>query len=166
MKITDIADNTVDKDGEIKRRILINCPQTDGNTKAEIRINRFIQKIAEEYKKDASAASLYTYNRLKYKVCSSAPLSLFFEDERMGAEGLFSYRPFSVTFSDDGYAVPLLLDKTKRRGVKKFFAVYGIRLSRRDMKYSYYLNNDGETVIYAKKPENRRAKRSVIEYRI
>ena len=52
MKITDIADNTIDKDGEIKRRVLINYPQTDGETKAEIRINSFIQKIADEYKKD------------------------------------------------------------------------------------------------------------------
>ncbi len=166
MKITDIADNTIDKDGEIKRRVLINYPQTDGETKAEIRINSFIQKIADEYKKDASGTSLYTYNRLRYRICRLEPLSLFFEDERMGAEGLFSYRPFSVTFSADGYAIPLSLDKTKRRGAKKFFAELGLHIRYRDLRYSYYVTESNQTVIYAAPPPSRRAKRSVIEYRI
>ena len=164
MKITDTADNTFDKDGEIKRRILINYPQTDGETKAELRINGFIQKIVDEYKKDASDTSLHTYNRLKYRICRLEPLSVFFEDERMGADGLFSYTPLSVTFSEHGYAVPLLLDKTKRRGAKTFFAKRGLHIRYRDMKYSYYVTESDQTVIYAAPPPSRRTKREVIEY--
>lgn len=166
MKITDITDNTIDKGEKITRRILINYPHADGETKAEDRINRFISKIVAAYKKDASKASPYTYNRLKYRVCSSEPLSLLFESEHMGADGLFSYKPFSVTFSEHGYAVPLLLEKKQIRKAKRFFAGYGIRLRRRDMKYSYYVDNSKDTVIYAKKSDGRRAKREVVEYRL
>ena len=166
MQITDIADNTTDKDGKIKRRTLINYPRVNGGGKAENRINGFIEKIIESYKKDAAKTSLYTYNRLKYRICCKKPLSVFFESERMGAEGIFSYAPFSATFSDDGYAVPLLLDKINIRGAKRFFAGYGIRLSRRDLKYSYYIDENGQTVIYAKYPSSRRARRGVTEYRI
>ena len=165
MQITDIADNTIDKDGIVKRRTFINYPRVSSGGKAENRINGFIIKIVTEYKKDAAKTPLYTYNRLKYKICCEKPLSVFFESERMGADGLFSYAPFSVTFSKHGYAVPLLLDKITARGAKRFFAGYGIRLSHRDIKYSYYKDGKGQTVIYAKIPSSRRAKRGVIEYR-
>ena len=166
MKITDTADNTIDKDKGTNRRILINYPQTEGLTAAEKRINVFILKIVSDYKKQALNAPLYTYNRLKYKVCRNEPLSLFFESESMGADGLFSYIPFSVTFSSDGCALPLAADKKTLHGAKKFFAGYGVKLSRRDMKYSYYINDNSQTVIYAKTPSARRAKRSIAEYRI
>ena len=99
MQITDIADNTIDKDGIVKRRTFINYPRVSGGGKAENRINGFIIKIVTEYKKDAAKTPLYTYNRLKYKICCEKPLSVFFESERMGADGLFSYAPFSFTFS-------------------------------------------------------------------
>ena len=138
MDITDTADNITNTDSEIKRRVLINYPQITGDGKAEKRMNAFIAKVVEEYKKNAAKASLYTYHRLKYRICSTSPLSLLFECEHRGKDGLFSYSLFSVTFSDDGYAVPLLLDKTTVRDAKKFFSGYDIKLSRRDMKYSYY----------------------------
>ena len=163
MEIVDITDNKTDKDGDIRRRILISYPQLTGDGKTEKRINGFIINIVKEYKKNAAKASLYTYHKLKYRVCSRDPLSLFFESESRG-DGRFSYDPFSVTFSADGYAVPLLLDKAKIRKTKRYFSDNGIRLSRRNIKYSYYLNNGKDTVIYAKKPDNHRAKRSVIEY--
>ncbi len=165
MEITDIADNKTDTDGDIKRRTFINYPQVKCCGKAEKRINAFIIKIVDAYKKDASAASSYSYHRLKYRVCRHKPLSLFFESESRGKDGLFSYAPFSVTFSEHGYAVPLSLDKKQKRKVKRYFSDNGIRISYRDMKYSYYIDNNGDTVIYAKKSDKRRAKRSVVEYR-
>lgn len=166
MDITDIEDNTADKKGEIKYRTFINYPRISNGGKAEKRINGFIKRIMENYKKDTAKASLYTYNRLKYKICCPDPLSLLFESEHRGKDGLFSYSLFSVTFSDDGYAMPLSLDRSTAHSAKKFFKSYGVRMSVRNMKYSYYLTENNQAVIYAKTPSDRRAKRSVAEYRI
>ncbi|MBQ7700016.1 MAG: hypothetical protein IJT49_06725 [Clostridia bacterium] len=165
MEITDIADNKTDKDGGIKRRTLINYPYIKCGGKAEKRINAFILKIVDAYKISTAKASLYTYNRLKYKIQSRSPLSLYFESESRG-DGRFSYAPFSVTFSSDGYAVPLDTDKATAEKAKKHFSEHGIRLTRKDMKYSYYINENSQTVVYAKQKSNRRGKKDVIEYRI
>lgn len=165
MRLTDITDNTVEKDGDIKRRVLISYPLTPGVTKPEKRINAFITRIVNEYKKDAKKSSLYTYNRLGYRICRADPPSLFFESERTGRDGLFLYTPFSVTFSADGRALPLCPDKAVVCRAKKYFAQRGLRVRRRDMKYSYYMTDDEKTVIYVKAKEERRAKKSLTEYR-
>lgn len=165
MMITDITDNKTDIKGDIKYRTLINYPHIECGGKAEARINRFISDIVKNYKANTKKAPAFTYNRLKYRVCCKDPLSLFFESESRG-EGLFSYTPFSVTFSDTGYAVPLCIGKPDLRLAKRFFNGSGVRVSIKNMKYSYYTGNNGDTVIYAKNSDKGRAKRSVAEYRV
>ena len=135
------------KDG-VRIRAVMNYPLTAGKTKAEKRINAFIGRVADEYKKSADGRSGYFYSKLTYRICDTDPLSVLFFSEKRG-EGVYAFTPFSVTFDRCGHAVPFLPDKALKKKIKQFFASHGIKISSRQIRYSYY-SEEGKCAVYAR----------------
>ena len=145
------------------KRYRLRYPFIDGKDARAKRMNAFIGMIASACKKDAAAKG-FSYSGLRYKITCCEPLSLFFEYEKRGADGAFSYRPFSVTFSDRGYSVFLKLKRADVVKIKRYFRSAGVRFFKKDAGRSYYVTDGGRITVYAPNKEKRRAKRGVIGY--
>ncbi|MBO4423064.1 MAG: hypothetical protein J5879_06470 [Clostridia bacterium] len=145
------------------KRYRLSYPFVDGKDARAKRINAFIGMIVSACRKDAAAKG-FSYSDLRYKITCCEPLSLFFEYEKRGADGAFSYRPFSVTFSGRGYAVFLTLKKADAAKIKRYFRSAGVRFRKKNAGRSYYVADDGRITFFALKNEKRRAKRGVIGY--
>ena len=156
--IKEVSDKTING---VRRRVIINYPRLSGG-KACGRINRFIGDIIIQIKKDAEKAS-FAYVRLTYKIKSEYPYSFLFETEKYGAGGVYSYIPFSVSFDEDGYALICRADKKTVKEMRRKFKERGIKISSRELKYSFYIN-DGKTVFYGAPRPDGRAKKVITAF--
>ena len=147
MITNDTETNDEYKDG-VRYRVTVSKPVIGGGSAAEKRINGFITKMTEKYKKDAENASGYNYCRLKYTVKCEKPLSILFESEKRG-KGVFSYAPFAVTFDEKGGLTPFRAGKALKKEIKRFFSENGVRVKNKDITYSYYIDGD-DVVVFAK----------------
>ncbi len=160
MEITEKKKITDKKDGGVRKRVILYYPEAVDGGKAGRRINRFISDIISTLKKDAERAS-FVYVRCGYEKHNESPLSFLFELELYGKDGVYRHAPFSVTFGEDGRALPLCKSKKEIKEIKRRFKERGINISSRALKYSYYIK-DGKTVCYAAPENDRRAKNQLI----
>lgn len=151
MSYKDVFINEKNEDALPVQRLRLRYPEICGDDKCAERINKTIEKIISEYKAAALRDKVYTYHDLKYRVKSTEPFSVLFENTKKGPDSAFSYRVFSITFDKNGRAAPLDLEKTNKKAAKKYFRSYGIKLYRKALRFSYYIEN-GKFVIYAIKP--------------
>jgi len=162
MTITEKREFDDKKDGGIRKRVILYYPFIEDGGKAGGRINRFIGDIILQIKKDAEKAS-FAYVRLTFKTKCIDPCSFLFEVEKYGAGGVYSYSPFSVSFDAYGRAAPCRADKKTVREITRKFKERGIKISSRELKYSYFIT-DGKTVFYGAPKSDGRAKKALFTF--
>lgn len=133
-------------------KLRLRYPFAAEETKRAKRINAFLERVFESVKEKALSDVRYSFHSCVCRVYSAdnGYLSVFFELSSKGKDRAFSYSPFSFTFDENGSAVPLFqkFPKKKYSAVRAEFMKYGIRLSKKEFLYSYYLTPEGAK-IYA-----------------
>lgn len=159
--------------GNESRPVLVKLsyPYTDGKDKRGKRINAFLDGLFSRFVRyiENGKDRLFTYHECTYKAseCKKG-LTVFFELEKRGDDGLYSYRPFSVTFNVKGRAVPLFrrIPPGLYGKAKKAFADMGVRLSKKAFLYSYRPDGDGAVVFLPRTGVSGRKRRALAEFRI
>ncbi|MBQ1848414.1 MAG: hypothetical protein II135_10435 [Clostridia bacterium] len=140
----------VDKGVIIKLRL--KYPYVSDAVKAAKRINKTLSDLFCDIKKKALQSADYSYHNCVYRAYESENgyLSVYFELTMKGRDKAYSYTPFSFTFDERGLPVPLFgkIPKNTFDKVRAEFSERGIKLSKKEFLYSYYLTKKG-AVVYA-----------------
>ena len=146
----EISDNVETGGSTVKLRF--RYPYLTDETKAAKRINAYIARVFSDICKTAKKSRRYSFFSCGFSDYTSADgyFSVFFELTAKGKDKAYSYSPFSFTFDKNGFAVPLYAKPPKSafKKAKQAFNTRGIRLTKKEFLYSYYLTPCG-AVIYA-----------------
>lgn len=145
----EISEN-IETDG-VTVKLRLRYPYVPEETKAAKRVNAYLDGVFSAIKEKAAKSRRYSFFVCNYSsfVSCNGYFSVFFELTAKGKNKAYLYSPFSFTFDTCGRAVPLFLKipgKTYRE-TKKAFASSGVKLTKKEFLYSYYLCSDG-AVIY------------------
>ena len=146
----EISDN-VEIDGK-KLKLRFRYPYLQDETKAAKRINSYFSRVFSTVKANAIKSGRFSFISCDHTffISENGYFSVLFELTAKGKDKAYSYSPFSFTFDENGFAVPLYkkIDKNAYKKAKRAFSARSVKLSKKEFLYSYYLNPGG-AVIYA-----------------
>ncbi len=149
----EISDN-VKKDGSTVK-LRLRYPYLDGETKAEKRINAYISRVFSTIKAKAVKSGRFSFVSCEHTffISENGYFSVFFALTAKGKDKAYFYSPFSFTFDKNGFAVPLYAKPPKSafKKAKRAFSARGIKLSKKEFLYSYYLSPGGALVYAVRK---------------
>lgn len=149
----EISDNVKKDKSTVKLRL--RYPYLSDETKAAKRINGCLDGVFASIKEKAEKSLRFSYFSCCYScyLSDNGYFSVRFDLVGKGRNKAYSYSPFSFTFDPSGRAVPLFdrLPKREYKKAKAEFAYHGIKLSKKEFLYSYYLTGRGAVIYAARK---------------